>query len=77
LQTHHILGCLATWREEDGIVKLVDSMLDGFGQEGLGHGGDDTKGENKKMSTNIKQCLRKVIDGHFTAIVKVLGVGIN
>jgi hypothetical protein len=64
---------LATWREEDGIVKLVDSMLDGFGQEGLGHGGDDTKGENKKMSTNIKQCLRKVIDGHFTAVVKVLG----
>ncbi|MCI72591.1 hypothetical protein A2U01_0093854, partial [Trifolium medium] len=26
-----------------------------------------------KMNTNIKQCLRKVADGHFTADVKVLG----
>ncbi|MCI51379.1 hypothetical protein A2U01_0072623, partial [Trifolium medium] len=25
------------------------------------------------MKTNIKQCLRKVADGHFTAAVKVLG----
>ncbi|MCI35724.1 hypothetical protein A2U01_0056945, partial [Trifolium medium] len=25
------------------------------------------------MRINIKQCLRKVEDGHFTAVVKVLG----
>lgn len=25
------------------------------------------------MSSNVKQCLDKVIDGHFTMVVKVLG----
>jgi hypothetical protein len=73
LQQHHILSCLATWREEDGVAKLVDIVLGGSGQHGPDHEKDDIKWDNKQMRTNIKQCLRKVADGHFTAVVKVLG----
>ncbi|MCI09312.1 hypothetical protein A2U01_0030396, partial [Trifolium medium] len=36
-------------------------------------GRENIEEENAKMNTNIKQCLRKVADGHFTAAVKVLG----
>jgi hypothetical protein len=61
------------WREEDSVAKLVDSVLDGYGQQGPDHGKDDSKGDNKKKRPNIKQCLRKVADGHFAAVVKVLG----
>jgi hypothetical protein len=70
LQKSHILECLATWREPDGVAKLVDIVLD---QENLSYRRDNVEGGNRKMKTNIKQCLRKVADGHFTAAVKVLG----
>ncbi|GAU48609.1 hypothetical protein TSUD_327220 [Trifolium subterraneum] len=72
-QQHHVLGCLATWREPDGLAKLVHSVLDNYGHAGLGSGRENIEEENSKMNTNIKQCLRKVADGHFTAAVKVLG----
>ncbi|PNX86883.1 hypothetical protein L195_g042966 [Trifolium pratense] len=71
LQQHHILGCLATWREPDGLAKLVDGVLGNYGQESLGYGKDNNEEENTKMNTKIKQCLRKVADGHFIAAVLV------
>jgi hypothetical protein len=64
------LGCLTTWREPDGVAKLVDSVVD---QENLSYGRDNVEKGNCKIKTNNKQCLRKVADGHFTAAVKVLG----
>jgi hypothetical protein len=64
---------LATWREPDGLAKLVDSVLGNYGQESLGNRRDNIEEENNHMNTNIKQCLRKAADGHFTAAVKVLG----
>jgi hypothetical protein len=62
---------LATWREPDGLAKLVDSVLGSQGS--LGYERDNIEEENNKLNTNVKQCLRKVADGHFTAAVKVLG----
>ncbi|GKE36208.1 putative reverse transcriptase domain-containing protein [Tanacetum coccineum] len=38
----------------------------------FGQGGGDFLEEGATGNTNIKQCLRKVADGHFTATVKVL-----
>ncbi|GJV00586.1 retrovirus-related pol polyprotein from transposon TNT 1-94 [Tanacetum coccineum] len=38
----------------------------------FGQGGGDFPEEKATGNTNIKQCLRKVADGHFTAAVKVL-----
>ncbi|GJQ98661.1 hypothetical protein Tco_0009800 [Tanacetum coccineum] len=38
----------------------------------LDKGGGDFLKERTKGNTNIRQCLRKVADGHFTAVVKVL-----
>jgi hypothetical protein len=73
LQKHHILSCLATWREANGVGKLVDGVLASSGHEGQGYGRDNCEEKNKGKGINIKQCLRKVADGHFTAAVKVLG----
>ncbi|CAI8615224.1 unnamed protein product [Vicia faba] len=39
LQQLHILECLTTWRDADGISKLVDSVLGSSEQEKLGHKG--------------------------------------
>jgi len=72
LQQRHILGCLAKWRETDGFAELVSGVLSESGQVGTGNGGGDFEEKDKKMGPNIKQCLRKVADGHFTAAVKVL-----
>ena len=72
LQQHHILECLATWRETNGLAKLVDRLLGSY-RHGQGYGKDNIEEENHKMDTNIKQCLRKVADRHFTAAIKVLG----
>jgi hypothetical protein len=66
------LECLATWRETNGLAKLVDRVLGSY-RHGQGYGKDNIEEENHKMDTNIKQCLRKVADGHFAAVVKVLG----
>ncbi|MCI53259.1 hypothetical protein A2U01_0074505, partial [Trifolium medium] len=37
------------------------------------YGRDNIEERNNKVNTNIKQYLRKVANGHFTATVKVLG----
>ncbi|GJU04921.1 hypothetical protein Tco_1121351 [Tanacetum coccineum] len=58
--------------KDDGITTLVKSMLDGSWLGSLGQGGGDFMEERTTGNTNIKQCLRKVADGHFTAVVKVL-----
>ncbi|GJU44937.1 putative reverse transcriptase domain-containing protein, partial [Tanacetum coccineum] len=72
LQQSSILKSLATWGKDDGITTLVKSMLDGSWLGSLGQGGGDFMEERTTSNTNIKQCLRKVADGHFTAAVKVL-----
>jgi hypothetical protein len=70
---HHIFECLTIWREMDGLAKLVDRVLGSYRHKGQGYGKDNIEKEIKKISNNIKQCLQKVTDGHFTAVVKVLG----
>ncbi|GJV68014.1 putative reverse transcriptase domain-containing protein [Tanacetum coccineum] len=72
LQQSSILKSLATWGKDDGITMLVKNMLDGSWLGSLGQGGGDFMEERTTGNTNIKQCLRKVADGHFTAAVKVL-----
>jgi len=64
---------LAKWRETDGFAELVGGVLSESEQVGSGNGGEDFEEKDKKMGPNIKQCLRKVVDGHFTAAVEVLG----
>jgi len=56
-QQHHILGCLAKWKETNGFAELVDSVLSGFGQDGMGNGGDYFEEKDKKIG-------HKVADGH-------------
>ncbi|GJR10647.1 putative reverse transcriptase domain-containing protein [Tanacetum coccineum] len=63
---------LATWGKDDGITTLVKSILDGDGSVSFGYGGGDFLKKGTNDNTNIRQCLRKVADGHFTAVVKVL-----
>ncbi|GJR17450.1 putative reverse transcriptase domain-containing protein [Tanacetum coccineum] len=54
------------------ITTLVKSILDGSALASFGQGGGDFLEEGATSNTNIKQCLRKVADGHFKAAVKVL-----
>nr|GEX60898.1 putative reverse transcriptase domain-containing protein [Tanacetum cinerariifolium] len=48
------------------------SILDGFALGSFDQGGGDFLKDGATSNTIIKQCLRKVADGHFTATVKVL-----
>ncbi|GKD46620.1 hypothetical protein Tco_1271265, partial [Tanacetum coccineum] len=72
LQQSSILKSLAIWGKDDGITTLVKSILDGDGSVSFGYGGGDFLKKGTNDNTNIRQCLRKVADGHFTAVVKVL-----
>ena len=72
LQSRSILNALATWGDEGGITSLVESVLNFSGVGSLGHEGSDKQEEISQSSTTIKQCLRKVADGHFTSAMKVL-----
>ncbi|GJR53721.1 hypothetical protein Tco_1404242 [Tanacetum coccineum] len=72
LQQSSILKSLAMWGKDDGITTLVKSILDGSALGSFGQGGGDFLEEGATSNTNIKKCLRKVADGHFTAAVKVL-----
>ncbi|GKA87125.1 hypothetical protein Tco_0808836 [Tanacetum coccineum] len=47
-------------------------MLDDSGLRSLGQGGGKFMKERTSGNTNIRQCLCKVADGHFTTAVKVL-----
>ncbi|GJR15355.1 hypothetical protein Tco_0798007 [Tanacetum coccineum] len=59
-----LVGCVASQR---AFGFGVNTKRGSFGQ-----GGGDFPEEKATGNTNIKQCLRKVADGHFTAAVKVL-----
>ncbi|PWA73373.1 hypothetical protein CTI12_AA122990 [Artemisia annua] len=61
--------------QPDSVQIVTFSMMhasDGSGLESLGEGGGDFLEESTTGNTNIKQCLPKVTDGHFTSAVKVL-----
>ncbi|GJS78910.1 hypothetical protein Tco_0728791 [Tanacetum coccineum] len=47
-------------------------MIDGSALGSFGRGGGNFLEEKATGNNNIKQCLRKVADGHFTRAVKVL-----
>ncbi|GKE51674.1 putative reverse transcriptase domain-containing protein [Tanacetum coccineum] len=72
LQQSSILKSLKTWGTDDDITTLVKSMLDGSWLGPLGQEGGDFMEEKTTDNTNVKQCLRKVADGYFTAAVKGL-----
>ncbi|GKA53481.1 hypothetical protein Tco_0746796 [Tanacetum coccineum] len=58
--------------KDDGITTLVKSILDGSALGSFGQCGGDFLEEEATGNTNIKQCLCKVANGYFTAVVKVL-----
>ncbi|GKB51931.1 hypothetical protein Tco_0902684 [Tanacetum coccineum] len=62
----------ATWEKDDDITTLVKSILDGSALGSFDHGGGDFLEEGATSITNIKRCLCKVADGHFTITLKVL-----
>ncbi|GJY01616.1 hypothetical protein Tco_0359768 [Tanacetum coccineum] len=68
----YTLKSLATQGKDDGITTLVKSILDGSALGSFGQGEGDFLEEGATGNTNIKQCLRKVTDGHFMTVVKVL-----
>lgn len=72
LQQPNILECLTSWRDANGLVKLVDSVLDSSEQDKLGYGGVHIEEKDEKVSSNFKQCLRKIANGHFTSVLEVL-----
>lgn len=73
LRQHHILECLSTWKGVDGFARLDDNVFCNCKQYKLGHEGVNIKEKDLKVNYNIKPCLRKVANGHFTTVVKVSG----
>ncbi|KAJ0599143.1 putative reverse transcriptase domain, exostosin [Helianthus annuus] len=71
LQCDSILRALAMWKESSGFEVLVNSLLADSGEDVV-RGGEAHREIAEEVSPNIRQCLRKVSDGHFTAAVKVL-----
>ncbi|KAD6119073.1 hypothetical protein E3N88_10344 [Mikania micrantha] len=71
LQCSNILRALTVWKDGSGFDDLVSSLLDSVEETGAPKG-ECRREEDKERDPNIKQCLRKVRDGHFTAAVKVL-----
>ncbi|GKA68761.1 putative reverse transcriptase domain-containing protein, partial [Tanacetum coccineum] len=65
----YITGCMG---KDDVITTLLKSILDGSALRFFGHGGGDFLEERATGNTNIKKCLGKVADEHFTPAVKVL-----
>ncbi|GJR77916.1 putative reverse transcriptase domain-containing protein [Tanacetum coccineum] len=65
------LRALAAW-SGDGFIELISSL---FAQPLRVVSGKDDRvsgSDSSTVGTNVKQCLKKVSDGHFTAVVKVL-----
>uniref|UniRef100_A0A251SLN7 Putative reverse transcriptase domain-containing protein n=1 Tax=Helianthus annuus TaxID=4232 RepID=A0A251SLN7_HELAN len=63
---------LAKWGDREGFATLVQSLFDQPARgvtDGIKKG---TEIDNECGGTNVKQCLHKVADGHFTTAVKVL-----
>jgi len=72
LQIRSIRNSLVTWGKEDGLAILVNNIFDISGTSPRRQGGGDILQEDNMGSSSVRQCLRKVADGHFTAAVKVL-----
>ncbi|KAC9715903.1 hypothetical protein E3N88_45346 [Mikania micrantha] len=62
---------LTVWKDGSGFDDLVSSLLDSVEETGAPKG-ECRREEDKERGPNIKRCLQKVRDGHFTAAVKVL-----
>ncbi|KAJ0538826.1 putative reverse transcriptase domain-containing protein [Helianthus annuus] len=72
LQCLSIQRALAAWGNGDGFAELILSLF-AEPSEVVTRPNDPPHGSNNsRAGTNVKQCLRKVADGHFTAAVKVL-----
>lgn len=72
LQHCNILSVLATWGTEDGMAKLVKNLVDNARMEQQGKKEEYIQEDRTWGHANFKQCLHKVVDGHFTAAMKVL-----
>lgn len=70
LQSNNINQALARWKDGSGFCELVSSLLDSPRVESSS--GKEASDGDSALSSNVRQCLRKVADGHFTAAVKVL-----
>ncbi|KAK1411384.1 hypothetical protein QVD17_37932 [Tagetes erecta] len=68
LQCDSIMRALAVWKDGAGLEELVIPLLE-LPVMRARKVGDQVKEDG---GGNIKQCLRKVTDGHYTAAVKVL-----
>ncbi|KAD4585667.1 hypothetical protein E3N88_23268 [Mikania micrantha] len=60
------------WLCGDGVVELILSLLAQPSNETPSLDKPSPSSDNSATHTNVKQCLRKVADGHFTAAMKVL-----
>ncbi|KAD6454895.1 hypothetical protein E3N88_09601 [Mikania micrantha] len=72
LQCQNIRRSLIAWGDEDGFVELILSLLAQPSNETPRLDKPSPSSDNSATHVNIKQCLRKVADGHFIAAVKVL-----
>ncbi|GKC21719.1 hypothetical protein Tco_1023869 [Tanacetum coccineum] len=72
VQQSSILESLATCGKDDDITMLVKNILDGYGSGSFGQGKGDFLEERITGNTDIRRCLHKVADGHFTAALEVL-----
>ncbi|KAD4384463.1 hypothetical protein E3N88_24631 [Mikania micrantha] len=72
LHCHIIHRSLTAWGDEDGFVELILSLLAQPSNETPSLDKPSPSSNNSATQTNVKQCLRKVANGHFTATVKVL-----
>lgn len=73
MQQNLILEYLVTRWEANDLAKLVDIVLGSSYQDKSGHEEDIIEEKYAKVRSNVKQCLRKVVDGYFTPVVKMLG----
>ncbi|KAL8167568.1 LOW QUALITY PROTEIN: hypothetical protein V2J09_009067 [Rumex salicifolius] len=67
-----ILHALAIWGEDGGVTKLVREVLKKPKSLGKDFDKDADKEGVNRLDTNVTTCLRKLEDGHFTAVVKAI-----
>ncbi|KAD5802329.1 hypothetical protein E3N88_13689 [Mikania micrantha] len=72
LQCQSIRRSLAAWGDEDEFVELILLLLAQPSNKSSNLDKPSLSSANSATHTNVKQCLRKVEDDHFTAAVKVL-----
>ncbi|MFS7990267.1 putative transmembrane protein TauE [Helianthus anomalus] len=72
LQCLSIQRALAAWGNGDGFAELILSLFAELSEVVTRPNEPPNGSNNSRVGTNVKQCLRKVAGGHFTAAVKVL-----